>query len=249
MDLTSLKVTELKAELRARGLPVSGPKAELIDRLGTFIAQQESANNTASTINTTVDSIESEKVTEKSEEELEDDLDDLLDVDDEPSTEIEITSDVKPNVSQDEASNMTEIDRKQARADRFKTGKSENNNISTSEDVAAKKSRAERFGTVESAAAKDIEKDKKKSRADRFGTGAAVEGKPVKEDNSVESEAKKRRAERFGIVEASVSPKKMAKIMSAPVDVEKLKSRAERFGVVSLEDKSKKAARAARFNV
>jgi len=244
MDLTSLKVTELKAELRARGLPVSGPKAELIDRLGTFIAQQESANNTASTINTTVDSIESEKVTEKPEEV--DDLDDLLDVDDEPSTEVKVTSDVKPNVSQDEASNMTENDRKQARADRFKTGNSENNNISTSEDVAAKKSRAERFGTVESAAAKDIEKDKKKSRADRFGTGVAVE---VKEDNSVDSEAKKRRAERFGIVEDSVSPKKLAKITSAPIDVEKLKSRAERFGVVSLEDKSKKAARAARFNI
>jgi len=264
MNYAALKVTELKTELRARGLPVSGPKAELVERLTLYMAQQESLTSTTAPTTSTV------VTEEKKVEEAEDDLDDLL-LDNDLSTEdnnTEVTAtatsnDVKPNIDPVQISSMTETDKKQARADRFKTGTESNNsnsnNISTADDLAAKKSRAERFGNVESAAAKDLEAEKKKSRADRFGTGgnSGTSGTnktaaKTEENNSVDSEAKKRRAERFGIVESDVSPKKSAKITSYekdPVDAEKLKSRAERFGVVSLEDKSKQALRAARFGV
>ena len=253
MNYAALKVTELKTELRARGLPVSGPKAELVERLTLYMAQQESlTSNAPATLSTVTE--------EKKVEEAEDDLDDLL-LDNDLSTEdnnAEVTAatatsnDVKPNISPVQISSMTETDKKQARADRFKTG--ESNNISTADDLSAKKSRAERFGNIESAAAKDLEAEKKKSRADRFGTGgtSGTSNSAKTEENPIDSEAKKRRAERFGIVESDVSPKKSAKITSYekdPVDAEKLKSRAERFGVVSLEDKSKQALRAARFGV
>ena len=268
MNYAALKVTELKTELRARGLPVSGPKAELVERLTLYMAQQESLTSTTAPTTSTVVTEEKKKV-----EEAEDDLDDLL-LDNDLSTEeiknvAAVTSnDVKPNIDPVQISSMTETDKKQARADRFKTGTESNNsnsnsnNISTADDLAAKKSRAERFGNVESAAAKDLEAEKKKSRADRFGTGGnsgtsgttetSKTAAKTEENNSVDLEAKKRRAERFGIVESDVSPKKSAKITSYekdPVDAEKLKSRAERFGVVSLEDKSKQALRAARFGV
>jgi len=37
----SLKVTELKAELKKRGLIITGNKAELVERLETYVKDQE----------------------------------------------------------------------------------------------------------------------------------------------------------------------------------------------------------------
>ena len=42
VDLTSLKVTELKRELSARGLPKSGSKSVLVSRLSAFLAEDHS---------------------------------------------------------------------------------------------------------------------------------------------------------------------------------------------------------------
>ena len=41
IDLHSMKVTELKQELKSRGLPVSGAKAELIERLENYMQEHE----------------------------------------------------------------------------------------------------------------------------------------------------------------------------------------------------------------
>ena len=41
IDLYSMKVTELKQELRSRNLPVSGAKAELIERLEKYMEEHE----------------------------------------------------------------------------------------------------------------------------------------------------------------------------------------------------------------
>jgi len=41
IDLHSMKVVELKAELKQRKLPVSGTKAELIDRLEKYMTEHE----------------------------------------------------------------------------------------------------------------------------------------------------------------------------------------------------------------
>merc|ERR1712018_739496 len=41
IDLHSMKVVELKQELKSRGLTVSGTKAELIDRLEKYMTEHE----------------------------------------------------------------------------------------------------------------------------------------------------------------------------------------------------------------
>ena len=43
MDLNKMKMSELKGELAARGLKISGKKSELVDRLQQYLEEHEDA--------------------------------------------------------------------------------------------------------------------------------------------------------------------------------------------------------------
>merc|ERR1712131_527351 len=140
----SKTVAELKAECKARGLPVTGKKQELIDRL--------TAN--------------------ESEKSMEDDLLEEPDVslgEESQETEqpAEAESEEKPAGTPAPADNgVSEADemekKKLERAKKFGNEAPEVINDK-------KKSRAERFGLTQPSAEKDEMEAKKKSRAERFG--------------------------------------------------------------------------------
>jgi len=161
IDLYAMKVTELKAELKSRSLPVSGPKAELIERLEKYMQEHEGV--------TVVDEADL-----KDKKAPSDDKDDSKTAETGNQNSIEIeeseilnaptSNDVKPNVTGQEISSMTEKDRIAARADRFKN--------ETPGDSLKKKSRAERFGipVKEGNVSKEDSDNALKRRAERFGT-------------------------------------------------------------------------------
>jgi len=220
IDLYSLKVTELKAELKSRGLPISGPKADLIQRLENYMQEhedvevveeeeynkaQEEANSKAKVVaqekedSNLANSLSLHQVDENS--------------DSENLTGQDINSnEVKPNVKSGDLKGMSESERKAARANRFVGGAA-----AVGADPTKLKSRAERFGVVTNVSSSNAEKDAAlKRRMERFGV---VNPKVAKTETD---EKKKARSERFGTGISS----------GIPVDKSKIEARKARFGAL-----------------
>lgn len=238
IDLHSMKVTELKAELKSRGLPVSGAKAELIERLENYMQEHEGVEvveeedtEEANVSGSSAEKASDDKVEENASNDISVNANDSQNngeiVEEESasspppqnsiSTAEEETSDNKVNLSK-----ASEKDKKLARANRFAGGSITGN---TTDELNKKQNRADRFGIAES---------KSTTKSDK-------------------AENLKRRAERFGLTNGS-SNSTTATVNGSSDQAKKLKSRADRFGngnigggLGNAGSDDKKAARAARF--
>jgi len=244
IDLYALKVTELKAELRARSIPVSGTKAELIERLEKYMQEHEGVEvveedvyaeqQIKSTVIPQPKTDTNGKIDQKTNKEKTTETETEISMNSPPpvnsiSTNEEedefaenagenLTNDVKPNLTSNEINTMSETDRKSARMNRFSD---------TSIDSVG-------------------DKNKKQSRAERFGSKQAESA-----DSSDSTSALKRRAERFNLKATNGTESSSNKVSKSSSESEKLKSRAERFGVGGSINKSDDilAVRKARFGL
>merc|ERR1712062_681774 len=166
IDFSSKTVAELKAECKSKGLPVSGKKQELIDRLEEYMKEQASAEITED------DLLQDEPDVSIGEESQE-----------QESPPAEKVEEPVPEPTQP----VDDMEKKKSRAERFGlptngTAVSKTGSTEDSEMAAKKKSRAERFGlTVDQKrkaklegmdVAVDVEKIKK--RQERFGNISSV---------------------------------------------------------------------------
>ncbi|XP_052800396.1 SAP domain-containing ribonucleoprotein-like isoform X1 [Mya arenaria] len=229
-DFSKLKVTELKKLLKEQGLPITGSKSDLVERLsGTM--KVESLDS---------DALIDDKLLETTAEgaDLEDAvLDENVDLT-EPAAKPKIEpitasakTDTKeePNTEDKEATtkpistSLTPAERLKLRAERFGV---------VNEDMK-KQLRSERFGSKKEGGSKagagsGADVDVLKKRAERFGQVLSSSLSKVDEDERI-----RKRKERFGeITTATNNTPKIAKITvnANPADQEKLKKRAERFG-------------------
>jgi len=201
-DFASMKVADLKNELKAKGLPVTGNKQELVERL----QQAESA----SLLDDDLD--QDEQISdEAAEEELKKQTTDGAS----PTKKLK-TSDDKENKIADTVSPA------KTTVDATDTEEKEDSKNGMSQEEAILK-RKERFGGFQS------DEAKKTARAQRFGgivsdTESGKKSTKIGEAPPVDIDILKKRAERFG---ATVSPH----VKEAEVS-EAIKKRQERFGVV-----------------
>lgn len=218
-DYTSWKVADLKAALKSKGLPVSGNKQDLIERL------QASLLDDGDDLLDQDDSMTEEAIL-KAEEELK--------VTKSPE-KVAAASPAKaaptPVTSKPETAKAASD--KENAGDTTNTSPVKVVSKATEEEVEAKiKARAERFGGFQSDEAKKL------ARAAKFGTGAATKGSTkLGGAPSADLDTLKKRAERFG-TNTSTSLKKME------VN-EAIKRRQERFGVV---DKNEPKPKKINFN-
>jgi len=237
-DYASWKVADLKAALKGKGLPVSGNKQDLIERL------QASLLDDGDDLLDQDDSMTEEAIL-KAEEELK--VTKATEKVAEPSpvkaAPTPVTS--KPETAGD----------KENAGDTTNTSPVKVVSKPTEEEVEAKiKARAERFGGFQGDEAKKIARaakfgtgtaatngssklggapsadiDTLKKRAERFGTSTSTSLKKAEVNDAI-----KRRQERFGVVDKNEpKPKKInfnSGVNSVVVD-EKMKSRAQRFGL------------------
>jgi len=238
-DYASWKVADLKAALKSKGLPVSGNKQDLIERL------QASLLDDGDDLLDQDDSMTEEAIL-KAEEELK--VTKATEKVAEPSP---VKAAPTPVTSKPETP--------KAASDKENAGDTTNTSPvkvkATEEEVEAKiKARAERFGGFQGDEAKKMARaakfgtgaaatngssklggapsadiDTLKKRAERFGTSTSTSLKKVEVNEAI-----KRRQERFGVVDKNEpKPKKInfnSGVNSVVVD-EKMKSRAQRFGL------------------
>jgi len=233
-EYASMKIADLKKELKSKGLPVSGNKQELVERL-------QSAVDTA----------------------LLDENDDDLDQEDEAMTEEAIKQAEAALQSQDTSFSEPEKEKNHSKSENkenslTETASPEKATVTSPKVSAADKikSRAERFGGFQSDEAKKAARAERFSgmlptkngtaaskkigeappanlellqkRAERFGTSVS----PLVKQAEV-SDAIKRRQERFGIVSKDEpKPKKIAlnSGMNSVLMDEAMLKRKERFG-------------------
>jgi SAP domain-containing ribonucleoprotein len=213
-DFASMKVADLKNELKTKGLPVTGNKQELVERL----QQAESAALLDDDLDQ--DDQISEEAIKAAEEELKKQTD--LNTSDEPSPA------KKPKPSEDKENKIEAIASPVKTVDGTETDEKTGTITSPSMEEAILK-RKERFGGFQS------EEARKVARAERFGVAAAPDtaGKKASKIGDappVDIDILKKRAERFG---STVSPHvKQAEVSEA------IKKRQERFGVVTKSDKA-----------
>jgi len=244
-DYASWKVADLKAALKGKGLPVSGNKQDLIERL------QASLLDDGDDLLDQDDSMTEEAIL-KAEEELKVTK---------ATEKVAEPSPVKTAPTPVTSKNDLLLDTAKAASDKENAGDSTNTSpvkvVSkpTEEEVEAKiKARAERFGGFQGDEAKKIARaakfgtgtaatngssklggapsadiDTLKKRAERFGTSTSTSLKKAEVNDAI-----KRRQERFGVVDKNEpKPKKInfnSGVNSVVVD-EKMKSRAQRFGL------------------
>jgi len=231
-EYASMKITELKKELKAKGLPLAGNKQELVDRLeaavGTALLDEHDDD---------LDLDQDDQLTEGAIEEVEKELQAPVETVEEPTpveTDEKEPSENKENKKEEQKpkespENLDPADKINARAERFGGFQS---------DEAKKAARAARFKDMmdglkqengkKIGAAPPADLELLKKRSERFGAVVS----PIVQEVEV-SEAIKKRRERFGIVtKDEPKPKKIllnAGVNSVVMD-EKLKSRMERFG-------------------
>lgn len=240
MDISKLRVPDLKKELKLRGLSTSGNKIDLIERLQNALKSSDNGGTES------VDDLDDDLLND-------DDLDhDHLDTSESVLNELdhleeaqESSSVMKRKLSKTDMPDL-ELDSKlpkkivlnrtsSAQSNSEKTNGNDLlldnsiNQYSAKSDEDAKvvklselsakermEMRAKKFGTPSS------EEAKKVARSERFTGTISVESSPVLETNL---ETLKKRAERFG---GSVS-----KALSSVEQQERLKKRKERFGIVT----------------
>lgn len=239
MDITKLKVPDLKRELKARGLSAVGNKNELMERLQNALKHK------------TDDSAGAESVDDLEEDLLNVDDDEHLDGSESGITDIDSAMDIpsgqrsQKRKLQEENSNDPPKQPKKVVLNRTPSSTEESHNISPNiieaEKIDDKKviklsqlsakdrleMRAKKFGVPLTIDARRV------VRAERFGIGGASQS--ISLNNSPNVDVLKQRAERFGTNVSSV-------ITKLDND-ERLKRRQERFGVVvangSPNDKTK----------
>jgi len=226
VDYNSMKIADLKKELKAKGLPVSGNKQDLIERL------QTSGDLLDDDLLDQDDSMTAEAI-KKAEEELK-----------VPSKPPKINRDVpinpsKTEANQNDSSKLSITDTSPKGKENAPVGVNSTEAIVspvkvklTEEEVEAKiKARAERFGGFQSEDAKKV------ARAARFGDMVSKPGNATKIGAAppADLDLLKKRAERFGT--ATSTAVKSAELSEA------IKRRQERFGVISKDEpKLKKVA-------
>jgi len=230
VDYSKMKVAELKEALQAKGLPASGNKADLIERLQTseaiveddILDQDDSMTEEA--IKQAEEELKSQSPTKVKRAQIGFNKTESKPAESEKGKENEPTEKIetKSSPSKDDVAEKIK-----SRAERFGGFQS---------DDAKKAARAAKFGDMLgkqegggkiSSAGSEVDVDQLKKRADRFGTATSTALKKAEV-----SEAIKRRQERFGVITADEpKPKKVtlnAGINSVVMD-EKMKARMERF--------------------
>lgn len=189
---SSKTVAELKAECKSRGLPVTGKKQDLIDRL-TANENEKSMED---------DLLEEPDVSlgEESQEQPAEEPEKTEEAPEETKTE-------EPKEDSPKPAEETPVDdmekKKLERAKKF--------GIEAPEVIAdKKKSRAERFGLTAEKKADPVKEEldaKKKSRAERFGLNINQKRKAKLEgtDIAIDAEKLKKRQERFGNVSTTTT--------------------------------------------
>merc|ERR1739838_212231 len=195
LDLTKMKMADLKKELQLRDLKVSGNKQELIQRLQQYLEEHEGAEiedggEDEALLAEGNDQMKEkdEKMDEESTENLEKELED----EELEKTEEEKKAERAKKFGSKVADKVVpEEKKKEERTKRF--GKSSITDHKVEVDTEKLKQRAARFGTViSSTLTKTEQNDKILKRKERFGAVSA-------ETNS----KKAKRAERFGLNKAA----------------------------------------------
>ncbi|XP_047034686.1 SAP domain-containing ribonucleoprotein [Helicoverpa zea] len=260
IDVTKMKVVDLRKDLKARGLPYSGDKAELVARLQAAMSQDEHGD-----INLDSDEIDSDGVLEDEDDKSQGDILDDSAVDtlneelalSEQQSPTKPTAEVKPPRTLKRRITSTEAPK----------DKSEDTKSSDNRESAAKKIVLNRAVSITSPPKTTEDKEeivppeanppssnKIKITADidaktRLELRAKRFGLPVKMS---EDERKEARKQRFGQNAPSKSPI-LSDTGSLSENMEKLKKRAERFGqsvskiMTDIEKKEKLEKRKAKF--
>ncbi|KIZ02463.1 hypothetical protein MNEG_5497 [Monoraphidium neglectum] len=228
-ELEAKKVPELKEECQQLGLPVTGKKAELIDRIlaaqGSSAAEADAAEPAEAAAAPANGSAHSSGKHQRIEFNLA-----AAEPAVAPAAAAAPSSKIIKLGGEDEAPKAVAAEAPEAPAPH---GDIESVAVLSAEE--RKRLRGEKFGLSED--------DKKKKRAARFGLP----------DAEADDEKKKQRRERFGITTKDDEKAALVAKKAELLDPTKLKARAERFGVAkgsalaSAEDEAKKKARAERF--
>ncbi|XP_060593402.1 SAP domain-containing ribonucleoprotein-like isoform X2 [Ruditapes philippinarum] len=223
-DFGKMKVADLKKALKERGLPLTGTKSELLERLKSAVQSEEAATDTTAALEDSIldDSVDlsvpkpapKPAVVDKEAEPVVKKITSPQKTDDEAESKpklvsTQLSAEERMKQRAERFGVVNEDLKKQIRAERFGTS-SPSSKLSTAgagADTDALKKRAERFGQVLSPALSKVdEAEKIRKRKERFGdvTSATNNGpnkpKLVKITmSSAEEEQKKKRAERFGM--------------------------------------------------
>nr|ACO10448.1 Nuclear protein Hcc-1 [Caligus rogercresseyi] len=243
MDINSMKVTDLKKELRKRGLSAEGKKQELLERLLLDDSRSKSG------VEEILGEEEADNLLNAEDEALGAEKDENLSPEP-PKKKVAINRDINiPSITttpvegsesevakKESDSKLSDEDRSQARKEPF--GSEEVAGEVAVEDKKA--ARAARFGLP------PPDMNKLKQRSERFGQ---VNSSAVKKME--DAEKIKKRQERFGVVTAASQKgsKAVPKAVLDPAEEEKRRKRAERFGLNKEEDDEKKKIRSLRFGV
>jgi len=240
VEYSNWKVADLKAELKAKGLPVSGNKQDLIDRLQTALLDDgdDLLDQDDSMTEEAIQKAEAELQMTKSPTAAKTPRTPAIIAS--PDTKKAAATPGKENTGPDAntatspAAKMTpeEVEAKiKARAERFGGFQS---------DDAKKLARAAKFGITPAGGAAGggsnklgsapaVDMDTLKKRAERFGGSTSNTLKKMEVDEAI-----KRRQERFGVVDKNEpKPKKISLNAGANSIVmdEKMKARQQRFGL------------------
>lgn len=242
VDYSSMKIADLKKELKAKGLPVSGKKEELVERLMGHTSTDADLLDEDDDLLHADDTLLTDESIKQAEEEL------SAQGNKSPKKKIAIKRDVAipaaPVAVEEEPTKVPEVESVKAvliskhpkitgpeePADDTKENKEESkpeekaNSAASPEDKI--KSRAERFGIPPSDDAKKTARAMK--YADQLNGGAAKGATKIGGAPAPDLDTLKKRAERFGTSSSTVMKK--AELTEA------MKRRQERFGVVASDE-------------
>lgn len=237
IDLHAMKVTELKQELKARGLTVSGTKADLITRLENYMKEHEGVEVVEEDVDDPLDESVEEPQSAAEEKSSGGEKESAEKVAPEPVPEKAASPPPPIGISTTEEDDepaaagavnplksMSETDRKAARAGRFATGAVSG---TTTDELKKKAERANRFGTT---AASSTANSSAQSQADKLAARRARFGMTspdsIRTEPDTQNKRLKARADRFGSGAASCAS---TISLSAP-DADRAKARLARFG-------------------